>query len=94
MHEKLVLLGFAKNFKFQLTVKEVQENVAVHISANLMGGWFQFNQGFRMTDDKDGGIHVVRGSLPLDFVQDISEVWGWQLFSIAKCLSRPRKKDG
>lgn len=55
MHEKLVLLGFAKDFKVQLTVKEVQENVATHMSANLMRGWFKFNQEFHMTDYKDGG---------------------------------------
>ena len=58
IHEKLVLLGFAKVFKFQLTVKEVQESVATHMSANLMdlmGGWFQLNQGFHMTDYEDGG---------------------------------------
>ena len=55
MHEKLVILGFASDFKFQLTVKEIQENVATHMSANLMRGWFQFNQGFHLTDSKDGG---------------------------------------
>ena len=55
MHEKIVLLGFTSNFKFQMTVKEIQEDVAIHISATPMGNWLKFNQGFHLSDFKDGG---------------------------------------
>lgn len=56
MHEEMRVLGISSKFEIQLTVKELQENVATHMSGSLLKGWFQFNQGFRFTDAKEGGI--------------------------------------
>ena len=55
MHEEVRVLGFSSKFQIQLTVKELQENVATHMSGSLFKGWFQFNQGFRFSDVKEGG---------------------------------------
>lgn len=56
MHEEMRVLGISSKFEIQLTVKELQENVATQMSGSLYKGWFQFNQGFRFTDAKEGGI--------------------------------------
>ena len=39
-----------------MTVKEIQENEATHMSTSQFNGWFQFDQEFRFSDAKEGGM--------------------------------------
>ena len=55
MHEEGRFLGLTSKIQIQLTVKEIEENVATQMSGSQLKGWFQFNQGFRLTDCKEGG---------------------------------------
>ena len=63
MHEDVPVpfFGYPSKVHAQvpLTVKELEENVAIQISAYLFKGWFQFNQGFRFTDAKEGGGTIL-----------------------------------
>ena len=39
-----------------MTVKEMQENEATHMSTTQFHGWLQFDQEFRFSDAKEGGM--------------------------------------
>ena len=39
-----------------MTVKEIQENEATHMSTTQFHGWLQFDQEFRFSDAKEGGM--------------------------------------
>jgi len=39
-----------------MTVKEIQENEATHMSTTHFHGWLQFDQEFRFSDAKEGGM--------------------------------------
>ena len=45
MHEEMRVLGISSKFEIQLTVKELQENVATHMSGSL------FKAGFNLIKD-------------------------------------------
>jgi len=56
IHQKLVIFGFfERSGSFHVTVKEIEENTATQLTASPMGGMLHINQGFRVTDAKDGG---------------------------------------
>lgn len=57
IQERDVVLGFydTGNFTFQVTVKEIEENTATHLTATLMNGALKINQGFRLADSEEGG---------------------------------------
>lgn len=38
-----------------MTVKEIEENTATHLTATLMNGALKINQGFRLADSEEGG---------------------------------------
>ena len=38
-----------------MTVKEIEENTATHLTATLMNGSLKINQGFRLADSEEGG---------------------------------------
>ena len=42
-----------------MTVKEIEENTATQMTASMMGGKLQINQGFHLTDSEEGGTLVV-----------------------------------
>ena len=60
LHEEVPgpLFGYPSKVHVEvtMTVKEIQENEATHMSTTQFNGWFQFDQEFRFSDAKEGGM--------------------------------------
>lgn len=57
IQERDVILGIydTGNFTFQVTLKEIDKDTATQMTATLVGGMLKCNQGFHLTDSKEGG---------------------------------------